>query len=709
LKFISKFLFLALFIFSFISFVDAKVQEDVRLLADHFESSNNTIIATGRVLVLSKSIYINAKKVLYHRKTKQLEVFDGFELQRGDSDLIVGNYTLIKLDSKQDIVDDVFYFDKNKKLWIQSVKMSRNDSIFTFGKGKMSSCGCNNPDWAITFDSGSYNANSSFLSSYNSLFEIKDMPIFYFPYFAISTLSVRKSGLLYPKIGYTNKEGLLYQQAYFYAPDIDYDFEYRVNIKTKRGIGGGINYRHIPTKDIKIDINTFAFVEYSKYQKEEGIKNNVHYGFEATYLQNNFILNKNNDANSLYVDINEANDPLYYKLKSIQPLGANSLSDDSNYDDDIKELTTSQLVYFYNHNNLYFQTSVNWHKSITNKDNNAILQEAPRFILHKFSSQIYNFLSYSWDIDYANYYRSTKVNAQTAHGKIKLNYGYSFFDDYIDLDINENINSFLVVYSNNDGYGDKMDKLTNGYSYDLSTDIAISSQLVKPYNSTIHHIGMYASYSIPNYKATKGDVYATNTKDDDIKNIALSKTSGAIVLNLGVKNSFYSKHNKKLQLKQSILQSIAFKDNGTLYGDIENSFYYYFLSNGEFVNRIYYSHELGKIYKSSSSLGYKGDVFSYKIYHIFEQKQDYDSRDETIKYYLQYTFLHDYTLSYAKESDLITLKDKKAQYGITFNDDCWSFAIKYTKQIDVGNANKFINSFYFQFELKPFAKYDLFI
>src|SRR5205823_5045489 len=48
-------------------------------------------------------------------------------------------------------------------------------------------------------------------------FRVKDVPVFYFPYFVFPANTQRESGFLIPRIGYSNRRGYQYEQPFFWA------------------------------------------------------------------------------------------------------------------------------------------------------------------------------------------------------------------------------------------------------------------------------------------------------------------------------------------------------------------------------------------------------------------------------------------------------------------------------------------------------------
>ncbi|HEY4485025.1 MAG TPA: LPS assembly protein LptD, partial [Nitrospiria bacterium] len=76
------------------------------------------------------------------------------------------------------------------------------------------------------------------------VFTIKDIPVFYTPYLILPIKTERQSGLLIPRMGYSTRDGLRFNESFFWAIGPSQDATFSLDYRSMRGIGGGVEYRY---------------------------------------------------------------------------------------------------------------------------------------------------------------------------------------------------------------------------------------------------------------------------------------------------------------------------------------------------------------------------------------------------------------------------------------------------------------------------------
>ena len=156
----------------------------------------------------------------------------------------------------------------------------------------MSSCNCEDPAWSIGFTSGDLNTTKEWMNTYNTTLYIKDIPVFYTPYFGFPTDDTRRTGLLTPTIGYSKSEGFQYAQPIYFAPSANYDIEYTPQIRTNRGNGHTLQYRYADSMYSNLNFEAAIFTEKDSYQKKANLTNKEHYGWNLEYKRSKAIFYK---------------------------------------------------------------------------------------------------------------------------------------------------------------------------------------------------------------------------------------------------------------------------------------------------------------------------------------------------------------------------------------------------------------------------------
>lgn len=89
------------------------------------------------------------------------------------------------------------------------------------------------------------------LKAKNVSFFIKNIPTLYSPYFVLPFQTERKTGFLMPVIDYSSSRGIHLRIPFFWAISENRDATATMDIYTKRGIGEGLEYRHIEPSGTK--------------------------------------------------------------------------------------------------------------------------------------------------------------------------------------------------------------------------------------------------------------------------------------------------------------------------------------------------------------------------------------------------------------------------------------------------------------------------
>jgi LPS-assembly protein len=143
-----------------------------------------------------------------------------------------------------------------------------------------------------------------------------DIPILYFPYIGFSTNTERKSGLLYPSLGISSRDGFIYRQPIYIAVDPQWDIELDPQIRSLRGKGLFSTLRFVDTPNSYGTFTTGYFSNKSSYVNQYNIKNSSHYGYQFSYNSTElFSDNQKNSRDGVYLDVTYLKDPDYLNLQ----------------------------------------------------------------------------------------------------------------------------------------------------------------------------------------------------------------------------------------------------------------------------------------------------------------------------------------------------------------------------------------------------------
>jgi LPS-assembly protein len=123
--------------------------------------------------------------------------------------------------------------------------------------GFVTSCKLPNPWWKLRGRQFTI-VPGRFASARDSVYVLRGVPVFYFPYFFKSIEKrPRKSGFMMPKFGTSTRRGFMFGGGYYWAINRSYDLLYNGIYFTERGLAHNIDFRGKPNE--RSDFNLYIW------------------------------------------------------------------------------------------------------------------------------------------------------------------------------------------------------------------------------------------------------------------------------------------------------------------------------------------------------------------------------------------------------------------------------------------------------------------
>lgn len=664
--------------------------EEVDFYASKAQKEAEIVKSDDDVLVFSDTYFISANRAEYNESSNEIELFGDINILRGQNERFNSCYAKVNLATNEANFKDFFFADNNLEVWFQSGQSDLNNTIFIGKDSAVSSCDVNNPDWQIRFSTGEFKRDKNYLHLYNARLYVKGTPIFYMPYLGFSMDTSRRTGLLIPEFEFNKDDGFYYNQPFFIALYDEWDLEYRQQFRATRGVGGYATLRFMDSAYSSGMINTGIFREQTTYFKEEGLKNQTHWGVELRYLRDNLVKNlfdlSEHNQEGLWIDGIYLNDVDYLNLEQ------------RNYKD-LTSLVTSEFNYFFADENNYYSTYAKYYIDTSKVDNKDTLQEYPALQYHRFLSGIFNnHIQYSLDAGFNRYYREVGVYASTANFTLPVSLHFGLFDDFLQFKFSEKLYASFVSYMN---YTETTEHLyRNDHEFLLYTDLS------KPYDNFYHTLYLGANYLL---KGARTGAITQNFLpiDDENERLALS----------GVQYFYNTKGEKKLKHRLNLNYDVKL----LTFLRADNVMQYFFNDNFFIRNEVSFSQEQKRITKSLSSVEWHTRKFNFNLSHAYK----YDSveainqekamqKHNFIGVSADYTYNINYKFVSGAWFDTQRAHLNAWEVGYTFQRKCWNYSLLYKERIDpqltsAGIRAKTKNGIYFTFNFYPIGgvRYDL--
>ncbi len=651
------------------SLIFAKENKRVEVIAKNVSESNSKIEANGDVILKDRDNLFFSNNISYDREKNITNFRDNFIFFDKKDKIIKAESGCYNLEAKSGDFNNTLVIEKKDNIWLKSKKAIFNKKEYRLKEGSFSSCEVGDPDWKLTFNEGYYNQKEKFLEIYHTILYTGDIPIFYLPYFYFAL--ERKSGLLLPKLGNMEKEGIYYAQPFYYAPKENWDLEVTPQIRTRRGKGLFSTFRFADSPHSIGEITIGGFWENEKYYKKYNLLNKKHLGFEVDYSRGD-IFSSENSQDALFMDITAFKDTEYINTQPDKKTN--------------EKLISSKINYFYQLNNHYFGAYTKYFIDTSKKSNSDTIQYLPTLQYHKYkNSLLYNNILYSIDTKMVNYYRKSGINAKQLIFNMPLSFNMPLFNDYLNFSLTQNLYGTLTDYSNTH------QDLKNGEYTQTNTYFSLQSDLSKKYDNFFHTMNFNFYYVMPGYSDTSG--YFPDFVDVFKEKEAIDTKFTEV---------FYN--NNGVDIVSHSFNQPYLLDGGERLGDLEHQIKIRFREDLKFYNTFFYSHNKNKITKSQTTIDFSPKYFNLNLSHIYEPQNSTIPKFISGKIETKFSRIDNYFMKV--DYNLKDSKVKLLHLGYKIDKKCWRYSLTYEYErvptlLNSGSQALSKKGIFFNIELKP--------
>ncbi len=664
----------------------AEEKNKIEVTAKRLDTTKTTVKAIDGVVVYYQDSVIKATSAFYDKETKLL-VLDGNVEMIGYQDSKEHTKHLeIQTESKEVSFEELFFVSEND-VWLFADTAHRSESNYTFGRSMLSSCDANDPLWKMFFSHSLYDSEAKYMKVYGAKIYFWDIPIAYTPYLAFSTHKERSSGLLFPLVGYSDYEGFIYEQPVFWALSPSMDIEFNPQIRTNRSVGLYATLRFIDSEYSSGKLRTGYFENKTSYVKNNNLPNSSHYGVEFNYESSKIFSDKlpQGFTDGLYINTTFLNDIDYINLQKtrLEHFG-------------LLPLQESRLNYFLSNNEYYAGLNAKYFIDTRKMHNDDTLQVLPSVQLHKYLDYfLWNNFTYKVDLQIKNFDRKEGATLKQAEMKIPLEFTTSFFDDFLNLSLTEDLYYSKFFFDNESYMYDEFEYYSSIHKVKLFTD------LTKAYDDFIHVLQPSLGYVKPGNENESPVGFDTLTEEQKaLFSVGLPEEHYVFSLS----HYFYDK-NMKLKFYQRFSQKYNIERAYKL-SDISNEMQYNW-EKWQFYSDIVYAHEFSKLRTSSSRISLYEKEYQVSLGHTYSQVMSDQPNmlpANDMSLYFSYTYNEKINFNGGLTYDIDVSSSKQWSFGGSYKQDCWSMAASVRQDITprpTGYTTD--NTFYVQFNFIPFG------
>ena len=681
-----KILLLLFFLLSIQTLYAAEEKNKIEVTAKHLDTTETTVKAIDGVVVYYQDSVIKASSAFYDKKTKLLILDGNVEMigYQGTKEHI--KHLEIQTESKEVTFEELFFVSEND-VWLFTDRAYRSEGNYSFGMSMLSSCDVNDPIWKMVFSHSLYDSEEKYMKVYDAKVYFRDIPMFYTPYLAFSTHKERSSGLLFPLFGYTAEEGFLYEQPVFWAISPSMDMEFNPQIRIDRSIGLYTTFRFVDSDHSSGELRVGYFRDSTAYQERENTKDLDHYGLEFNYHSSNIFRDSlpKGFNDGLYINTTFLSDIDYLNLQKthLQHFG-------------LLPLQESRLNYFLSNEEYYAGVNAKYFIDTRKENNDDTLQILPSVQLHRYLDHfLWDNLTYSVDFQVKNFDRKEGSTLKQAEMKIPLEFTASFFDDFLNVSLGEELYYSKFFFGNESYIYDDFQYYSSIHKAKIFTD------LTKNYDNFIHVLQPSFRYIKPGNESESPVTFDKLTEDQkELFSVGLPEEHYA----LSLRHYFYDK-NMKLKFYQRFSQRY-YIDREYKFADISNEMQYNW-KKWQFYNDLVYAPEFNKVRESSSRISLRETEYYFTLGHTYKQvlsDQPNILPANDVNFNFGYTFNSRVKLNGGLTYNIDESSSKQWRFGGSYKQDCWSMAASVRQDITprpTGYTTD--NTFFVQFNFIPFG------
>jgi LPS-assembly protein len=218
---------------------------DISIKADAMDQdlAEETFNAKGHVVAKWDEVLLTADQASYNGKTRKLDATGNIVVTKG-KDTLRGARFSMEMESGRMELDHGSIFMPEENVTFTGEKIVRKDeSHITLDNGELTTCDLPGPFWKFAADRMDLNL-LGYATGRNIVFYVKDVPVLYLPWMALPVVRERRTGLLFPRFGYSNTRGAEVDIPLYWVIAPSQDALFDLDMQTKRGIGMGADYRY---------------------------------------------------------------------------------------------------------------------------------------------------------------------------------------------------------------------------------------------------------------------------------------------------------------------------------------------------------------------------------------------------------------------------------------------------------------------------------
>jgi LPS-assembly protein len=250
-----------------------------------YQKPQNTYIGSGYVDIRYGDIRLRADEVVLNADTGQVKASGHVIVDEGPNRL-VGEQLEINLTTKLGVFHNAEAFlAPTYFLTGQRIERIAEDK-FLINEGSYTTCDQAVPAWKFKVKRAIVHLEHYAYLTDLSLY-MKKVPVFRFPYALVPIKTHRATGLLIPRLGFSNVDGFIIKESLFWAISDWTDATFSAEYSSKRGVGGGLEFRYALTPEDEGQLQSYLIRDWidkeDRWKTDINVRQGLGYGVRGVF------------------------------------------------------------------------------------------------------------------------------------------------------------------------------------------------------------------------------------------------------------------------------------------------------------------------------------------------------------------------------------------------------------------------------------------
>lgn len=240
-------------------------REPVQVKANRltYESTSDTVTASGDVVVTKGDTTVTAKTITVNRRANTVEARGDVVVDDPRGRIEAEALWLEMDDETGTIANGTVYLPRNQYTLTGKTLQKSYGQTYHIADGAFTTCRCEDlqrADWSIGAERVDVNLRGRGEFA-RGVLRVRGVPVLYLPYGIIPVRSERQSGFLFPRYGVSNKRGFQWQQPFYWAITKSHDLTITADMETAARVGVLGEYRYAPSVNTEGELLASYFNE----------------------------------------------------------------------------------------------------------------------------------------------------------------------------------------------------------------------------------------------------------------------------------------------------------------------------------------------------------------------------------------------------------------------------------------------------------------